>query len=399
MHFTKRDFLATIAASTAILVVAPVFAQAKNAPGITDTEIKIGQTLPLSGPAAAFSVGSKSLKAYFDKVNAQGGVNGRKINLIQLDDAFSPPKTVEQTRKLVEQDQVAFMLFSAGTAPSLVVRKYLNSKKVPQLFVGSGAATWAEDIDQFPWSRGWQPLNRDEGRAYANYIMKTRPDAKIAVLYQNDDAGKDFYKGFADGLGENRSRIVLAETNEISDPTVDSQVVTLQASGADVFVSWGSPKATAQSIRKAYDIGWRPLIFINQNTTSVEEVMKSAGLEKSKGVMSVVYLKDPTNPSWAEDPAVKEWMAFMAQYNPGAPTDAAGAYGTSVAQTIVQVLKQSGDDLSRDNIMRQTMNLDMELPLLLPGMKLRTTPTDRHPLKEFQLQQFDGTRWNLVTGS
>lgn len=399
MHSSRREFLATAAASAVLLIAAPAHVLAANAPGVTDTEIRIGQTLPLSGPAAGFSVGMKAAKAYFDKINEEGGINGRKINLIQLDDAFSPPKTVEQTRKLVEQEQVAFIMYSGGTAPSLVVRKYLNARKVPQLFVGSGAATWAEDIDQFPWSRGWQPLNRDEGKAYADYIMKTRPDAKIAVLYQNDDAGKDFFKGFADALGENRSHIVQVETNELSDPTVDSQVVKLQASGADVFVTWGSPKATAQSIRKAYDIGWRPLVFINQNTTSVEEVMKSAGLEKAKGVMSVAYLKDPTNPTWAEDPDVKEWMTFMAKYYPGAPMDAGGAYGTSVAQTIVQVLRQCGDDLSRENIMRQTMNLDMELPLLLPGIRLKTTESDRHPLSQFRLQQFDGARWNLLAES
>ncbi len=397
MSINRRSFLALAAAGGGMAAL-PGLARAQ-APGVTRNEIRIGQTTALSGPAAAYAVGAIVFKGYMQMINDRGGINGRKLTVLQLDDGYSPPKTVEVTRKLVEQEEVLLVAATTGTPTSLSVRAYMNQQKVPQLFVGSGAATWADDIKKFPWSLGFQPLFSDEGRGTAAYVLKQKPGAKIAVCYQNDDAGKDFLRGLKAGLeaaGAGK-QLVSELTHEVTDPTVDSQVISAQASGADVFMLWGSPKATAQGIRKAGEIGWKPSIFINQNATSVKNVMEAAGLERSKGVMAAAFMKDPADPAWAGDKSMVEWKAFMDKYNPSQPRDNLATYGTLQAQALVQVLTQCGDDLSRENVIKQTANLDMDLPLLLPGLRVKTSAIERHPVRGVRFQQFDGTGWRVLS--
>lgn len=397
MSINRRDFL-TAAAAAGGMAALPGIARAQT-PGVTRSEIRIGQTTALSGPAAAYAVGAIVFKGYMQMINDRGGINGRKLSVLQLDDGYSPPKTVEVTRRLVEQEEVLLMAATTGTPTSLSVRAYLNQKKVPQLFVGSGAATWADDIQRFPWSLGFQPLFSDEGRGTAAYVLKQKPGAKIAVCYQNDDAGKDFLRGLKAGLeAAGASRQLVSElTHEVTDPTVDSQVISAQASGADVFMLWGSPKATAQGIRKAGEIGWKPAIFINQNATSVKSVMEVAGVDRAKGVMAAAFMKDPADSAWANDKAMLEWKAFMDKYNPGQPRDNLATYGTLQAQALVQVLTQCGNDLSRENIIRQTASLDLDLPLLLPGLRVKTSAAERHPVRGVRFQQFDGTGWKVLS--
>lgn len=393
----KRQFITVLSGAMLVGFAGLARAQRSGTPGVTDREIKIGQTLPLSGPAASYATTGKAMAAWFDAVNAEGGVNGRKLTLVQLDDGYSPPKTVEQSRRLVEREQVAFVAMPVGTPTGVAARNYFNSAKVPQLFIGSGAATWVDDVAKFPWSLGWQPLFTDEGRTFAKHILQTRPNAKIAVLYQNDDAGKDLLRGLKDGLGTAVKQIVREESHEVTDPTVDSQVVSMQASGADVLVMWGSPKATIQSLRKANDIGWKPVIYINQNSSSVPTVLTPVGLERAKGVISAAFLKDPADPTWKDDRHLQEWLAFMDRFNSGAPKDYNAVYGTCIGQTAVQVLKQCGNDLSRENIVRQTRRLDLELPMMLPGLRIKTSDTQPHPVTDLRLQQFDGTSWKLMS--
>ena len=379
------------------LAAMPALAQKKNAPGVTDTEIKIGQTMPYSGPASAYGTIGHAEAAYFQMINDQGGVNGRKITLVSLDDAYSPPKTMEQTRRLVEQEQVALVFQSLGTPTSVVVRKYLNDRKVPQIFIAAGATFWG-DPEHFPWTMGWQPSYQSEARIYAKYILEHKPDAKVAILYQNDDAGKDYAKGFKDGLGpEAVKRMVIAETTyETTDPTVDSQITELMASGADTFFEHATPKFAAQSIRKVYDLGWKPLYFLANVSASVSAVMEPAGFEKAQGIITSAYLKDPTDPQWAEDPGYKDWLAWMKKYYPdGNLADGSNVYGYSVAATLVQVLKQCGDNLSRENIMKQAANLHMDLPLLLPSINLNTSASDFYPIKQMRLERFEGKTWIL----
>lgn len=390
----KRQFMALLSGA---MLSGFARAQRKGMPGVTEREIKIGQTLPLSGPAASYATTGKALAAWFDFVNAEGGVNGRKLSLVQLDDGYSPPKTVEQSRRLVEREQVAFVVMPVGTPTAVAARGYMNHAKVPQLFVGSGAATWVDDAARFPWSLGWQPLFTDEGRTFAKHILQTRPNVRIAVLYQNDDAGKDLLRGLKAGLGAAVQQIVREESHEVTDPTVDSQVVSMQASGADVLVMWGSPKATIQSLRKASDIGWKPAIYINQNASSVPTVLTPVGLDKARGVISAAFLKDPADPTWKDDRPLHAWRAFMDKYNNSAPRDYNAVYGTCVAQTAVQVLKQCGNDLSRENIVRQTRRLDLELPMMLPGLRIKTSEAQPHPVTDLRLQQFDGTSWKLMS--
>lgn len=393
----KRQFIVTLAGAALGSAFGP--ARAANAPGVDAKEIKIGETLPLSGPAAAYANSGKVLAGYFAKVNAEGGINGRKLNLVQLDDGYSPPKTIEQSRRLVERDQVALVVHSIGTPTSVAARGYLNSVKVPQLFVGSGAASWADEVAKYPWSLGWQPLFTDEGRSFAKHILQARPQAKIAVLYQNDDAGKDMLRGLKEGLGASVKQIVCEESHEVTDPTIDSQVVSMQAAGADVLIVWGSPKATIQAIRKTRDIGWAPQgFYINQNSSSVPNVLTPAGLDRSKGIYSAAFLKDPADPAWQGDAGVQEWTAFMDKFNPGIAKDYFAVYGTCVAQTTVQVLRQCKDDLSRENIMRQTRQLDLELTMLLPGLRIKTSEADPHPLRNLRLQQFNGSNWVVQAG-
>ena len=395
MSFLRGHGLRIILGLACAAVINPALAQKKYDPGATDTEIKIGQTKPYSGPASAYSAGGKVHLGFFQQLNEQGGINGRKIKLLSLDDAFSPPKTVEQTRKLVEQDEVLLVFNSNGTAANSAVQKYLNARKVPQLFASSGASKFS-DPTHFPWTMGWLPTYYGEARIYAHYILKHHPEARIGVLYQNDDFGKDYLSGLHDGLGAKaRSMIVNEQTFELSDPTVDSQLVSLKASGADVFVNIATAKFSAQAIRKAYDIGWKPLQFVSIVGSSVGQVMTPAGSEKGVGAITMGFVKDPTDPQWANDPAMKAWIAFMKKYYPdGDLTDWYNVYAYAAAQTLVQVLKQCGDDLTRENVMKQAANLhDFQLPLLLPGIRINTSPGDYRVIRQAQLQRFDGKQW------
>jgi branched-chain amino acid transport system substrate-binding protein len=373
-----------------------VAAQKTYPPGVSDSEIKIGQTMPYSGPASAYGTIGRSQLAYFAMLNEQGGVNGRKIVMLTLDDALSPPKTVEQTRKLVEQDQVLLMFSTLGTPTSMSVRKYLNGNKVPQLFISSGATAWG-DYANYPWTMGWQPNYQTEAHVYAKYILEHAPNARVGLLYQNDDYGKDYLKGLRDGLGEMADKLLVASVSyETSDPTMDSQVVSLQGANIDVFFNGGTPKFGAQAIRKAYDIGWHPTQFLASVSTSIGAVLKPAGFDKAKGIISIAFMKDPTDLQWQDDPGYKEWLAFMKRYYPeGDLADNYNVQGYLLAQTLIDVFKRCGDDLSRENVMKQAAQLDLALPMLLPGMRLITSPSDFRPIKQLHLQRFDGEHWVL----
>ena len=373
-------------------------AEKKYDPGASDNEIKIGNIMPYSGPLSAYALIGRTEAAFFTKINAEGGINGRKINFITYDDAFSPPKTVEQARKLVESDEVLLIFQSLGTPTNNAIRQYMNLKKVPQLFVASSATQFGER-KSFPWTMGWQPTYQTEGRVYADYILQNLPKGRIGILYQNDDSGRDYVKGLKDGLGaEAAKRMIVAELPyDPSEPTVDSQVVTLKTVGADIFFNETSPKFAAQAIRKAAEIGWKPVQFLASVSNSVGSVLRPAGLENAKGILSTNYLKDPTDPTWKEDPAIKEWTAFMDKYFPdGDRTSTFTVYGYLAAQTMVQVLKQCGDELTRENVMRQAANLKgFELGLLLPGIKINTSPTDYFPIEQMQMSRFNGEHGEL----
>jgi branched-chain amino acid transport system substrate-binding protein len=391
---TRRTFLQSSAAAAAFAASASS-ARADNAPGVTDTEIKIGQTMPYSGPASAYGVIGRAEAAYFKMINEKGGVNGRKINFISLDDAYSPPKTVEQIRRLVEQEQVAFIFNSLGTPPNAAIRQYLNDNKVPQLFVATGAAMFS-DPAHFPWTMGWQPNYQTEAKIFGKHILKTKPDAKIGVLYQNDGFGKDYLIGLKEGLGADHAGMVIKEVSyETSEPTVDSQIVTLQGSGADVLLIGATPKFAAQAIRKTFDVGWSPVRYMTDVSQSIASVMKPAGLEKSKGVITGVYGKDPTDARWKDDPGFKEYSAFIEKYmTPKDLIDANAVYGFGLGATMIEVLKQCGSDLSRANVMKQAASLkDLELPMLLPGIKLNTSPDNFSPIRQEALASFNGESW------
>jgi branched-chain amino acid transport system substrate-binding protein len=371
-------------------------AEKKYDPGATDTEIKIGNIMPYSGPASSYSVIGKTEAAYFNKINAEGGINGRKINFISYDDGYSPPKTVEQARKLVESDEVLLIFNSLGTPPNSAIHKYMNQKKVPQLFVATGATKW-NDPKEYPWTMGWQPSYQSESQIYAKYILKNMPNAKIAVLYQNDDYGKDYLKGFKDGLGAKAASMIVAEESyETTEPTIDSHILTLKASGADVFFDASIPKFAAQAIRKMAEIGWKPTHFLNNVSSSISATIRPAGIENSQGIISSIYLKDPTDPQWKDDPDIKGWNAFLDKYYPEANrADSFVIYGYAVAQTMVQVLKQCGDDLTRANVMKQAASLhDLTVAGLLPGVKINTSPTDFAPLSQLQLMRLKGDTWD-----
>jgi branched-chain amino acid transport system substrate-binding protein len=361
-----------------------------------DATIKLGNTAPYSGPASAYGTIARAEAAYFQMLNDQGGVNGRRIEFLTLDDAYTPSKTVEQTRKLVEQDDVLAMFSSVGTAPNISVQKYLNAKHVPQIFVSSGATRW-NDPGHFPWTVGFNPTYELEGRLYAEYILKTRPDAKIAVIAPNEDAGKDYVRGFKEGLGEHINQIVSETTYLTADPTIDSQMVTMRESGADVFFAEATPKFAAQAIKKAASMGWKPLIILPSVSNSFSAVLEPAGLENSTGVVTGLYLKDPNDVRWADDPALKDWLAWMKKYQPNASTgDLYNVQGYTVAQIMSAVLKNCGDDLSRDNIIRQAKALDgVEMPMLLPGIKVYTDPGNVTPIRQIQMARFDGKSWVL----
>ena len=380
--------------AVALAVAFPVAAQKKYDPGASDSEIRIGNTNPYSGPASAYGTIGKSIAAYFKMVNEQGGINGRKINFISYDDGYSPPRTVEMARKLVEQDQVLFVFQTLGTPSNTAIHKYMNMKKVPQMHVATGATKW-NDPKGSPWTMGWQPNYQAEAKIYAQHIMKTKPDAKIAVLYQNDDYGKDYLKGLHDGLGAKKSMIVKEVSYEVSDPTVDSQIVQLQASGADVFVNITTPKFAAQAIRKAYDIGWKPVQYLNNVSIGIGSVLTPAGLDKSVGLLTVAYLKEPNDKQFENDAAMAKWREFMKKYYPdGSQIDNLNVYGYSVAQTIAQVLRQCGDNLTRENVMRQAASMkNYRVDTLLPGVMIDTSAHDFAPIESVQLQRFNGKEW------
>ena len=391
-------FKSTVAAVVMLgaMLATPAFAQKKYDTGATDTEIKIGQTNPLSGPASAFGNIGKAEAAYIRMINEQGGVNGRKINLIQYDDAYSPPKTVEQVRKLVESDEVLTTFQIIGTPPNSAVQKYLNSKGVPQLLAGSGASRFT-DPKNFPWTISANPNYQSEAHIYAKYILENYPNAKIGILYQNDDLGKDYVKGLKDGLGPKAGMIVKELSYELSDPTVDSQIVTLKASGADLFYNMSTPKFAAQSIRKVAELGWKPVHILEVNATAVGQVLVPAGLDNAKDIISVAYGKDPLDPQWDNDEGMKRYKAFMAKWAPAEDANsgiATYAYGTS--SLLIQILKQCGDNLTRENLMKQATNIkDFTSDLALPGMTTSTSPDDWRINKQFQMMKFDGTRWVL----
>ncbi|MCK1540515.1 ABC transporter substrate-binding protein [Bradyrhizobium sp. 147] len=389
------------AASLALALIATsastASAQKKYDTGATDTEIKIGNIMPYSGPASAYGIIGRTEAAYFKKINDEGGINGRKINFISYDDAYSPPKTVEQARKLVESDEVLLIFNSLGTPPNSAIQKYMNSKKVPQLFVATGATKW-NDPQNFPWTMGWQPNYQSETQIYAKYILKEMPNAKIAVLFQNDDYGKDYLKGLKDGLGSKAANMIVAEESyETSEPTIDNHIVKLKATGADVFVNITTPKFAAQAIKKNAEIGWKPTHFLNNVSASVGSVIKPAGFENAQGIISAAYLKDTTDTQWANDAGMKAFLDFMTKYFPeGDKTDGGTIVGYGVAQTLVQVLKNCGDDLTRANVMKQAATLkDFRTEVLLPGIKINTSPTDFAPISSLQLQRFKGERWEL----
>jgi branched-chain amino acid transport system substrate-binding protein len=395
--FPAARGLALAAALCVLSTAGAALAQKKYGPGVTDTEIKIGSTNPYSGPASAYGTIGRAEAAYFKMINDQGGINGRKINFISLDDGYSPPRTVEQIRKLVEVEQVLFLAGTLGTPTNTAIHKYVNAKKVPHIFVNTGAVKWG-DPKNFPWTMGFNLNYGAEGIIYANYLLKNKPDAKIGILYQNDDYGKDYVKGLKEGLGEKAKTMIVAEVSyEVTDPTVDSQIVTLQASGADTFYNVTTPKFAAQAIRKAYDIGWRPLHILNNVSTSVGAVLTPAGLDKSVGLITALYLVDPADPQWKSTPAFKEYKAWFEKYLPGADiNDGFNANGYVIARGVVEILKACGDDLSRENVMKQMTSIrDLQVPMMLPGIKWNTSPTDYFLIESGQLARFDGKEWNM----
>jgi branched-chain amino acid transport system substrate-binding protein len=385
-----------LGAGVALAVSGNAFAQAaKYGPGASAKEIKLGQTMPYSGPASAYGTIGKLHQAYFKMLNEAGGVNGRMITLISLDDGYSPPKAVEQVRRLVEQDEVLALFQTLGTPSNSAIHKYVNAKKVPHLLLATGATKWG-DPKNYPWTMGFNPSYAAEGAIYARYLMKSKPNAKIAILYQNDDYGKDLLKGVEETLtGPSAKMIVAKASYEVTDPTVDSQILTLQGSGADTFINITTPKFSAQAIRKAWDSGWKPLHIHNNVGASVGSVLVPAGLDKSVGLLTMQYYKDPNDPQWKDDPAMLEWRGFMGRYyRDGDPKDASNLYAYITAQLMVQILKQCGNDLTRENVMRQAANLkNVKLPLLLPGMTVNTSPTDYFPIEQGQLARFTGQLW------
>jgi branched-chain amino acid transport system substrate-binding protein len=398
MSFVARQLAAF---STAIILLAAsgtgAIAQKKYDTGATDNEIKIGNIMPYSGPASAYGVIGKTEAAYFRKINAEGGINGRKIKFISYDDAYSPPKAVEQARKLVESDEVLFIFSSLGTPSNSAIQKYMNEKEVPQLFVTTGATKW-NNPKQFPWTMGWSPNYQSEGRIYAKYILKERPTGKIGILYQNDDYGKDYIKGLTDGLGTKAASMIVGEESyETTTPTIDSHVVALKSEGADIFISITTPKFAAQSIKKVAELGWKPLFILNNVAASTRTVMMPAGLENSQNIISATYQKDPTDPQWKEDMGIKDFDAFLTKYYPeGNREDLFLMNGYNLAQTIVHVLERCGDDLTRANIMKEAASIkSLQLDGLLPGITINTSATDFAPIKQFQLRKFKGERWEL----
>lgn len=391
----KRQFALTALCISILGFAMPASAQKKYDPGASDTEIKIGQTMPYSGPASAYGTIGKVQAAYFKQLNEQGGVNGRKINFISLDDGYSPPKTVEMVRRLVEQDEVLLLLGTLGTPSNTAIHKYVNAKKVPHMFLATGASKW-NDPQNFPWTIGFNPNYHSEGKLYGQHILATKPNAKIAVLFQNDDYGKDYFNGFKDGLGAKAASMIVAQASyEVTDPTIDSQIVTLKGSGADTFFNITTPKFAAQAIRKVDEVGWKPTHYLNQVSASVGSVLKPAGLDKAVGLISMLYVKEGSDARWDNDPTMKDFKALIKKYAPEVnPDDGNASYGYAVSQMMVQVLKQAGDNLTRENIMKQAANIkDFQVPMVLPGVLASTTPGDFALFQTMQLVKFDGKNW------
>ena len=387
---------AALAGLLAIAVATAANAQKKYDPGATDTEIKIGNIMPYSGPASAYATIGKTEAAYFNKINAEGGINGRKITFISYDDGYVPSKTVEQARKLVESDEVLLIFNSLGTANNTAIQRYMNAKKVPQLFVATGAAKW-NDPKNFPWTMGWQPNYQTEARIYAAYILKAHPGKTIGILYQNDDFGKDYVLGLREGLGDQASKLILVEASyETTSPTVDSQVVQIRTANPDIFINISTPKFAAQAIKKLGELKWNPIHFLSNVSVSVGSVLKPAGYEYSQSILSAAYLKDPKDPQWKNDPAMMEWRAFMTKWYPeGDQEDASTTFGYGVAKGLEQVLRQCGDDLTRENVMKQAANLNFEIGVYLPGTRIKTSPTDFAPLEQLQMMRFKNESWEL----
>jgi ABC-type branched-subunit amino acid transport system substrate-binding protein len=385
-----------LAGLLATAVASAAYAQKKYDPGATDSEIKIGNIMPYSGPASAYATIGKTEAAYFNKLNSEGGINGRKINFVSYDDGYSPPKAVEQARKLVEADEVLLIFNPLGTPSNSAIQKYMNAKKVPQIFVSSGAAKW-NDPKNFPWTIGWQPSYQVEARIYAAYILKNYPGKTIGVLYQNDDFGKDYVIGLHEGLGDQAGKLIVAEASyETSSPTVDSQVVQIKGANPDIFINVTTPKFAAQAIKKIAELGWHPMQFLTNVSVSVGGVMKPAGYEASQGILSAAYLKDPKDPNWKNDPAMNEWRAFMTKWYPeGDQEDASTTFGYGVAKGLEQVLRQCGDELTHENVMKQAANLNFEIGVYLPGTRIKTSPTDFAPLEQLQMERFKGESWEL----
>ncbi|MBR1272414.1 ABC transporter substrate-binding protein [Bradyrhizobium sp. AUGA SZCCT0222] len=396
MMFSTRSAAFATALIASFAVSGNALAQKKYDTGASDTEIKIGNIMPYSGPASAYGVIGKTEEAYFKKINAEGGINGRKINFVSYDDAYSPPKAVEQVRKLVESDEVLVVFNPLGTPSNSAMQKYLNSKKVPQLFVATGATKWNEPKD-FPWTMGWQPSYQSEARIYAKFLMKEKPAAKIAVFYQNDDFGKDYLKGLKDGFGAKASMIIAEESYETSEPTIDSHIVKLKATGADVFINIATPKFAAQAIKKIAEIEWKPMHLLTNVSASVGSVIKPAGFENAQGILSAAYAKDGADAQWDNDPAMKKFYDFLAKYYPEAnKLDGSVVYGYGAAQTMVKVLEMCGDDLTRANVMKQAASLkDFTPDTLLPGVKINTSAKDFAPIEQLQMQRFKGEKWEL----
>ena len=388
--------LPLIVLCAAIITSGSAVAQKAYGPGVTDTEIKIGNVMPYSGPASAYGMNGKVQAAYFKKINDHGGINGRKINFISYDDAYSPPKTVEQARKLVESDEVLLIFNPLGTPGNAAIHKYMNAKKVPQIFVGSGASKW-NDPKNYPWTMGWIPNFQTEGRILAQYVLKEKPTGKVAIFYQNDDYGKDYLKGFKDGLGEHANIIVIEESYEVSEPTIDTHVVKMKSVGADVLISFTTPKFAAQTIKKAAELNWKPLQIVPSVSSSIGAVIKPAGMDSAQGIISATYAKDATDPQWDDDPGIKEFRALMNEYLPGANlAESSAMVGYNTATSMAEVLRRCGDNLTRENVMKQASNLkNFEQGGLLPGITVSTTPTDFAPIKQLRLMRFEGNRWQL----
>ncbi|MGY3370712.1 branched-chain amino acid transport system substrate-binding protein [Bradyrhizobium sp. GM2.4] len=396
MRGSYVNFVYSTAISAALVATlsSSAIAQKKYDPGATDTEIKIGNIMPYSGPASAYATIGKTEAAYFTKINSEGGINGRKINFISYDDTYSPPKTVEQARKLVESDEVLLIFNPLGTPGNTAIQKYMNSKKVPQLFVSTGAAKW-NDPKNFPWTMGWQPSYQVEARIYGKYILQNYPGKTVGVLYQNDDFGKDYVTGLKDGLGDQASKLIVVEAPyETSSPTVDSQVVQIKGANPDIFVNIATPKFAAQAIKKVAEMGWHPVQFLTNVSGSIGGVIKPAGYEASQGILSTAYLKDPKDAEWKNDASMNEWRAFMTKWYPeGDLDDSATVFGYGVAKGLEQVLRQCGDTLTRENVMKQAANLDFEIGIYLPGTRIKTGPDDFAPIEQLQMMRFKGESW------